>query len=189
MTAGDLVQYAKRRLSTPDPDMWADRDLEIYAAIPSAIQRLSVYVMRNPDLDVLLQQDYTVTLDGSGVGNLLTATGSITGVAGELLFEGIPFDTVIDSSNNILSYMPHYHDFLRPASIAFGYYCTVKDRILTRAIGTVVNSPADIVTAASPLTVTASYAPAAVTSIPTELGDNIIDMLVEVLQGSIRPTA
>lgn len=180
MTLNELVQRVKRRLTMMNP-AWAYGELEIMAAIPTGIQRLSVKVMRDPNMDVLLRQNYSVTLDASGVGNLLTATGAITGLAGEILFEGIPFDSVLDGDSNVLVYIPHYQDFLRPQPTVFGYYCTERERILTRAINTSVNGPLDIVGAPGPLTVTASFAPTNVTDVATELTDNLIDEVVGVV--------
>lgn len=183
MTANQLTQYTKRRLTAqPGGEVWADREMEIWGAVPTAIHELSVKVMMDPARRTLLQQIYTVALDGAGVGDLLAAAGSITAVAGEILQPGIPLGVVLDADSNRLVQIPHKDQFYSPAPTVFGYYCLADyGKILTRAINAQVNNPLDIISVNGPLTITASYAPAAVDNVPAEIQDDLVGIHVEVL--------
>lgn len=182
MTANELVQYAKRRLAAlPESSGWPLQEIAIASCIPAAIHEFANRVMHDDAQRGLLQQIYTVVLDGAGEGNLLTPPGSVTGLAGEILQEGVYLGVVLDGDNNILAPLRHYLDFLRPQPVVYGYY-NLSDKIIrTRAINLQVNVPLDIVSATSPLTITASYAPANVTDIPVELQDDLVGYLVEVV--------
>lgn len=190
MTLNELIQYAKRRLVI-DPllRLKTDIELDIAAAIPTAIHEMSIKVMRDAHLRPLLQQSYSVALDGSGIGNLLTATGSLTTNAGEILQEGVPMGLVRDAENNDLVWIPNLADFYRPAPTVFGYYTLVAQRIYTRAISAQVNSIADIVSAPTPLTVIASFAPAEVADVPEEIEDDLVGHVVEVVLRKIGAPA
>ena len=48
------------------------------------------------------------------IGDLLAASGSVTGNTGEILGEGVYAGVVRDADNNILQPLMHYADFLRP---------------------------------------------------------------------------
>ncbi|MCI0748167.1 MAG: hypothetical protein L0Y58_22400 [Verrucomicrobia subdivision 3 bacterium] len=188
MTLNELVQYTKRRLvGVPGGEVWADREIEIAATIPAALQELGAQVLRDRHRRNLLQQSYSVALDSAGIGNLLTAIGGITGTAGEILQDGVALGVVRDAENNVLVWLPNYDDFLRPASIAFGYYTLVAARIYTRAVGVAVTPSLDIAPAATPLTVFSSYAPAAVSGVPKELEDDTISILTEILMRQVSP--
>jgi len=151
------------------------------ACVDQALASLAQKVMEDDSYRSLLQQTYSVALDASGVGDPLAATGSITGVAGEILMDGIRFGAVTDGSNNILKPLTHYSDFLGPQLTVFGYYCLKDRKILTRAIDAVVNGPADIQSAATPLSVVASFQPAVVDNVPAELEDMAIQELVSIV--------
>lgn len=180
MTKEELIERAKRHLNLPDAE------IEIAACIMVAGNELADEVMNDAYMRALLQQTYSVPLDGNGQGDLLAATGSITGVAGEILIDGVRSGVVLDNDGNQLQPLLHYNDFLRPQPAVYGYYCVKdRDKILTRAIGQQVNAPSDVVGASGPLTITASYAPEAVTSFPPELDDKLVRKLVDVVSRTI----
>ena len=182
MTADQLVEYVTRRLHAASPtNEWAKNRVNILAAIPAGIHELARKVMFDPSLRPLLQQDYSVSLNGSGVGDLLAATGSVTSAAGDILLDGVHLGVVRDADGNLLVNIPHYRGFLRPQPTVFAYYCLVDRKIYTRALNTAVNLPTDIVSVTGPLTVTANFAPASVTHIPTEIEDDLVGHVVEVL--------
>lgn len=177
MTFPELVERAKRQLNAPE------LEVNLAACVMQASGRLAQKVMRDGSLRGLLQQEYSVTLDANGEGNLLTATGSVTSTAGEILIEGVKFGVVLDFDGQKLHPLLHYHDFIAPQNVAYGYYC-IKDKatILTRARGQQVNTASDIQSASGPLTITASYTPAAVTAFPEELADMLVDELCAVVR-------
>lgn len=182
MTADQLVEYVTRRLQAAAPtNEWPKNRLNIAAAIPAAIHELAMEVMRDDARRSLLQQDYSVSLNGAGVGDLLAATGSVTSAAGEVLLGGVHLGSVRDADGNLLVNIPQYRDFQRPQPTIFAYYCLVDRKIYTRAINTPVLSPSDIVGVSGPLTVTASFAPASVANVPTEIEDDLVARVVEVL--------
>ena len=188
MTIADLIERSKRLLGagSGSPDVWAKAEIDLAACVNIAVHEMAVDVMNDNARRGLLQQNYSVTLDGSGIGDLLAATGSVTSTAGEILQDGVYFGVVRDADNNILQPIYHFADFYRPQPTVFGYYCLVNKKIHTRAISVGVNGPADIVSAATPLTVTASYAPASVANIPGELEDETVKKLVTVITRKIE---
>src|SRR5262245_63728036 len=98
MTKDALIERAKRRLNAgqPQPHIWPENEIELAACVNDALGSLARIVMDDDRFRSLLQQTYSVPLDASGVGDPLTVTGSVTGVAGEILMDGIRFGTVID---------------------------------------------------------------------------------------------
>lgn len=183
MTSAELIDRTKRQLNAgqDQPRNWAENEIELAASVLQAIGELSHRVMRDSSLRPLLQQLYAVSLSPAGEGDLLLATGSITGNAGEILMEGIHLGVVRDADNNILVPLVHYSDFLRPLPTVYGYYC-LKDRVIaTRAIGVAVSSPADIQSVNSPLTITASFSPREVDDFPPELHDLLVFALCDVV--------
>jgi hypothetical protein len=190
MTFSELVERAKRQLNAgqPQPHVWPDSEIDIAACVRQASSQLAHKVMRDESLRALLQQEYEVTLDGAGEGDLLAATGSITSVAGEILLEGIQHGIVLDADTNPLQYIQNYADFLKPQPTVYGYY-HLKDKatILTCAINTPVDDLGDIVSAPSPLTITASYTPADVDDFPPELEDPLVQELVSVIAVKLKP--
>jgi len=190
MTKDELVERAKRQLNAgqPEPRVWPDAEIDIDAAIMVASNKLADEVMYDPYERALLQQTYSITLDGSGQGDLLSATGSITGLTGEILQDGIRSGNVLDFDGNQLQPLLHYADFLKPQPTVYAYY-TIKDRdkILTRRIGQQVNGVADIQGVNGPLTIVASYAPDNVSSWPSELEDRLVQALVDTVAQKITP--
>lgn len=188
MTLNELVEYAKRRLSAGQPRgvPWADDDLEIAAAVPSAAHELAVEVMRDDRRRGLLQQQYTITLDGFGVGDPAGVNGSVTSAPDELLFEGIPLGMVLDAAGVPLHHIRHYADFISPQPLQLGYYTLRDGKIHTRLAGVPVQSSVDVVSAAGPLTVLASYSPASVTDWPAELEDDLVSKLVTVIARKVE---
>lgn len=189
MTKSELVERAKRQLNAgqPQPHLWPDSEIDLAACVKQAISDLSVEVMRDSTRRTLLQQTYSVTLDGSGVGDLLAATGSITSNAGEILMEGVKYGVVLDADSNPLKPLVHYSDFLSPQQLVYGYYCLKDRKILTRAIDTVVNGPLDIVGVTSPLTITANFEPAEVDDVPSELEAELVNALCKVVTLKVTP--
>lgn len=188
MTLNELVEQAKRRLSAGAMRgaPWADEDLEIAATVPAAAGELAVDVMRDNRRRGLLQQSYTITLDGLGVGTLTGVNGSVTSQPNEMLFEGIPLGVVLDASGTQLHHIPHYQDFCSPQPLQLGYYTLRDGKIHTRLAGVPVRSAIDIVSAAGPLTVIASYSPANVADWPAELEDDLVSKLVTVIARKVE---
>lgn len=183
MTKPELIDRAKRQLNAggQPPRVWPESEIDIGACVMQAISEVADKAMRDGALRTLLQQVYSVTLDGSGVGDLLAATGSITGVAGEILMEGIKYGVVIDAENNILHLVEHYADFLRPQALVFDRYCLKDRKIHTCRKDILINGPADIQGVTGPLAITASFSPLSVTHIPPELEDVTVHALCGIV--------
>jgi hypothetical protein len=186
-----LIETARRVLlaNTP-PSQIPQGNLEIdLAAIKdTACQVLAARIAKDPGRFYLLQQDYSVALDGSGVGDFLTATGSITGDA-DIYADSIPMGNVQDAYNNSLIYIPHLFDFYRPASTQFAYYTLQDRRIRTRAIATAVQSAADIVGVVGPLTITASFISTDLTYWPDQFFDDLVATIVNIAQTKLAAPA
>lgn len=184
MSFDELVELAKRRLSagSAPPRVWSDAELGLAACVHTASSELSLEVMRDSARRALLQQDYPVSLDPvTNEGDLLAAIGSITTLAGEIILEGVDYGIVQDADGNILVLIPQYPDFFRPQAMAFAYYTRKnKGKILTRAKGKQVYSPADVLPVNGPLVITASYTPALVTGWPPELTDDLVSKTVAI---------
>jgi hypothetical protein len=188
MTANELIERARRQLNAgqPQPHTWLESEIDIAACVMQARNVLAYKVMRDPSRRGLLQQEYTVTLDANGEGDLLTDVGSVSGVAGELLIEGVRLGVVIDTDGNIVYPILNYADFLRPQSVHFPHY-TIKDgaTILTRAKDTQVTGPLEIVGVNGPLTITASYEPESVEDWPPELEADLVIELVNIVAAKL----
>ena len=182
MTTAELIERAKRQMG----GAWPDHEVDLAATIHQATSDVAYAVLSDVSRRTLLQQSFSVTLNASGEGDLLAATGSITGNAGEILVGGL--QVVRDNDNNILRRIQHYHDFLGPAYPVYAYY-TIRNKatIATRAINVPVNGPADIQSVSSPLTITANYEPATVDLFPPELEPDLVDALCKRLL--LKPNA
>ena len=192
MTKPELLERAKRQLNAgqAEPRLWPESEIDLAACVMQASAKLAQRVMRDNALRGLLQQEYTINLDASGEGDLLTAIGSVTTVAGEILLEGVHIGAVLDAEGQKLHPLTHYSDFIAPQLTAFGYYL-IKDKstILTRARGVNVATSFDIQSASGPLTITASYTPASVDDFPAELEDMLVNALVEIVSVKIPANA
>lgn len=175
MTKPELIERAKRQLS-----LGPESEVDLGACVMQALSDVSHMAMKDDSLRGWLQQTYPVTLDASGVGDLLAAVGDLTGNAGEILIEGIRYGVVIDADNNILQPLTHYSDFLRPQPTVYAYYCLKDREIHTRALGQQVNSPVDVLSVTGPLSITASFTPTDVGDIPPELEEPLIHSLVRI---------
>src|SRR5262245_38871982 len=105
MTFAELVERAKRQMNAGEAGTaWPDSELDMSACVMQAQSQLAQRVMRDDALRSLLQQEYTLTLDSSGEGDLSAAVGSI---AGDILLEGVRFGVVIDNDRNVLKPLRH----------------------------------------------------------------------------------
>lgn len=179
MTFAELVERAKRQCA------WPEGEINLAACVMQAASRVAKNVMADASLCGLLQQEYSVTLNASGEANLLSVTGSVTGVAGEIMIEGVKYGVVLDADGHQLHPLKFYKDFVSPQATQYGYYC-IKDKatILTRARDQQVNTALDIQSANGPLTVTANYTPASVDNFPEELEDMLVDELCRIVMSS-----
>lgn len=191
MTLAELVERAKRRLIAGQsvPREWAENELEIVSAIPTAAHAVARKVMNDDAKRSLLQQVYSVTLNGSGEGNLQTATGSITTLAGEILLDGVMVGSVHDNDGNRLVAVRHYYDFIAPRTKVFPEYCLKANIIATCIAGVFVTVPADIQGVNGPLSILASYTPSLVTGFPNELTDDLVDELTALMLSKVPAAA
>lgn len=192
MTKNQLVERAKRRLNAgaPKPHVWPENEIELAACVNDALHELSDAVMHDDARRSSLQQNYTVALDANGEStDLLTSAGSVTGEVGEIVLKGIYLGLVRDSNNDILEPVFHYRDFVSPQPTVYPKYL-LKNRILaTCAKDIEVNGPADIQSAAGPLTITASFTPKNVDDVPLEEEDALVAHLCEVVTRKIPADA
>lgn len=179
----DLVEFAKRRIlagmAPGSPS--ADIDLEVMANVPAASNLAATRVMRNGALRPRLQQVYSVSLDSSGIGDLSTATGSMTGAPDEILLEGISLGSVIDNNGVVVVPLPQYTDFISPQPTVFPYYhINSQKQILTRAVSNQVYTANDIQSGAGPLSIRASFNPSDLQYWPSECQTDLVNALVEI---------
>lgn len=186
MQFAELVERARRQLNAgqPQPHVWVESEIDLAACVMQAKDALARQVMMDGSRRAWLQQVFALALDGNGRGDLSAATAAI---AGEILLDGVRVGAVIDADGNKLQPLLHYSDFLSPQAVVFGYYC-LKDRaILTRAINQQASGPLEIVGASSPLTITASYVPTAVSDFPVDLEADLVQALVDIVATKIKP--
>lgn len=184
MTKNELVERAKRRLNAGEakPHIWPESEIEIAACVNDALHELSSAVMMDDMRRAWLQQNYTVTLDANGEStDLLTAVGSVTGEAGEIILEGIHYGLVRDADNNILKPLFHYLEFVSPQPVVWPYYLMKNSVMATRALGVEVNGPADIQSVNGPLTITASFTPINVDDVPLAEEDALVEHLCRIV--------
>lgn len=187
-----LVEYAKRRIlaGMPDGSPWADIDMEIAANVTAASNLAATRVMRNPLLRPRLQQVYSITLDGSGVGDLSTANGSITTTADEILVEGIYLGSVVNADGIVVVPLPHYTDFISPQFTVFPYYhVNEQKKILTRSSGNQVFTANDVQGLSGNLSIRASYNPGDVAQWPAEIQNDLINALCELTLAKVPGAA
>lgn len=184
MNFTQLTERAKKTLNAgqPEPRIWAENEIELAACVNQAKSQVARAVMRDDKRRSLLQQEYSVTLDSSGVGDLLTATGAIPG---EMMMEGIEWGAVVDGNGDIIQLLTHYHDFIRPQDTNYAYCCRKERSIHTRASGVQVLGPNDIQGLSGTLTITASFEPESVDDFPSELEPDLVAALCDV----VRPNA
>lgn len=186
ITLDELIERAKRLAgAAASPDLWARAELNLAACVPIAIHECAEEVIGDPLMNSYLQQDYSVALNGSGVGSLLTATGSVTSAA-DMLLDSIVEGRVKDADGNVLVYYPHKDSFYGPLSTLYGYYCLAGRSILTRAVGVQCNTEAEVQSAATPLTVTGTFAPSSLTYWPDQLADELAKKLVTVAMRKVE---
>jgi len=180
MTTSELIERSKRQLNAgqPEPRVWPTSEIDIAACVLQARDAVARKAMMDDSKRAWLQQVFTLALDSSGVGLLSAATAAISG---EILLDGIRLGVVIDGDGNILQPILHYADFLRPQSTAYGYYNLKDGAAHTRAINTPVNGPLDIIGAPGPLSITASYVPAAVDDFVQDLEPDLVQALVQIV--------
>ena len=184
----DVITQAKMRLNAGSPgNFWQDYEIEIGACLSQALSEFSHDILEDAYHRSLLQQTYSVTLDGSGVGDVLAATGSVTGVAGEVMNEGILVGTVEDATGEVLQPLMSYQAFISPQAPVFGYYHLSGRKILTRAKGVSVSLPADIQGATGPLTIVANFTPNDCASVPGEIVNDLVETLCRVAMAKIKP--
>ena len=186
MTKPELIELAKRRLSAGEaaPRLWAENELEIAAAVDTALQDLAADVMHDPERRAWLQQAFTLELDqdaADGTANLKDAVG---GKPGDLLLEGLLYGRVIDNEKNILWPLRNLSAFYSPQPTFKGYYCLAARKLYTRAKAAQVNSPEDVQGAPGPLTIIANYIPRNVEDVPAPITSDLVDKLVETIRNS-----
>ena len=188
MTFPELCERAKRLAGagSPSPDIWAQSEIDLAACKDIALNELANETMRDDARRHLLQQSYSVTLDANGEGDIIAATGAVTGAA-DIIPESIFFGNVRDAENNVLVPLYHYSDFLKPQITAFAYYCLKGRKIATRAIGMYVAKSEDVVTAPSPLTILASHSSTDLTYWSSEFDEKIVEKLVTVVTRKLEP--
>lgn len=179
LVSDDVVLQSKRRLVAMFGAEWDEKEIDLFATLPTALSMLARKVLENDAKRHLLQQDYTVTLT-AGVGNLLTATGSLTSSA-DIIADGVYWGVVQDADGNILQPIKNYASFLRPQPLVFDYYCLKGERIHTRSKTQQVSVPSDVTGVTSPLTITANFEPKVCTVVPDELEDDLIECLMEAV--------
>ena len=190
ITTDELVERAKRLVEAgASPSVWARAELDLAACITLAVQECSEQNANNPEMRALLMQPYSVSLNSSGFGDLLAATGSLTGAA-DIFWNTVAFGTVVDVDGNELVYLPNLFDFYRPQSTLFGYYTLANRGIYARAVASQVNVPSDVQPPSGPLTVTACFAPADLQYWPTQLNDDLVRKLAHIViaKGEEAPT-
>lgn len=186
ITKDEIIERAKRLAGAGvSPDIWARAELDLAACLNIAVHELSEDVMRDDYRRAYLQQDYSVAVNSAGVGSILAATGTVTGAA-DILLDSIQYGRVKDADGNVLVWYPHKDSFYNPLPTVFGYYCLSGRSILTRAIAAQCTSEADVQPAATPLTITASYAPSDLAYMPDQLGDDLAKQLVTVVTRKVK---
>ena len=180
LVTNDIILIASRRLQAASGmAITPDIEIDIAAQMQSALAALAKMTMANDAKRGLLQQDYTIALT-AGIGNLITATGAIT-TAADMLMDGVYWGVVIDADGDILQPLKNYSAFLKPQPLIYSYYCLRGERIHTRSRFQQVNYPSDVTSVTGPLTITANFEPATCEVVPNELGDDLIECLVNLV--------
>ena len=160
-----------------NPNVWLNQEAEAIAAIPYAMHQLTERASNDPMKRALLSQEYSVTLS-SGVGDPTTATGGITSAA-DMYVHSMEQWSVRDESSNVLQYVRNYNDLAGYLPTFYGYFSLYAQRLYTRQINT-----GSLTSTTGPLTVGAMFIPtvgASTTTLPTELDDDAVRILAEIL--------
>lgn len=180
MTDLELTRRAIMVLAAgqPSPAPVLEQEAELAALIPQALQSLADEVAKDVNRAPLLMQDYTVNLT-SGVGDVLTQTGSITSNA-DILYWSIPYNVVRDTLTNLrLVYIPNKEQFEGYLMPGYWYYTLANQKIYTRSATSGDYFYSDRYDVQGPLTVTANFIPTTA-DIPATLENDAVDLLVKI---------
>lgn len=168
----------------PSPNPLLDQEAEVSAVIPQAMQSLADEVAKDSNRAPLLMQEYTVDLVG-GAGDLLTATGSITGNE-DILLWSIPFTNVRDTATNQkLVYIAQKEQFEGYLMSGYYYYTLANQKVYTRSAisGDYFNS--DRYDVQGPLTVTCNFVPTTA-DLPTTLENDAVDIMIKIVMSKVQ---
>lgn len=147
---------------------WGQR-ARILVLAQNALQVLADKISHDAKRRHLLQKEFSIVLT-NGVGPLAAA----------MLSAAIGYGSVRDGDGNVLTKVDNYNDLLRPLVAFYGYYNMTNNAVHTRQI-----SSLSLTDTTSPLTVFCSYIPLA-TEIPTELQNDAVDLLANMIQDEIK---
>lgn len=182
MTAQELVDKARFLLAAGQPDSaWLDVEVEAQLSIAQAMHDLGMMIAKDRWRFGLLQQDYSVPLNGStGAGDLIAATGALTSAA-DMIWDSVPQGRVKDANDAALVYVPDVAEFESYVLPGFSYYTLYQQKIYTRtSTGTYATDKTGVI---SPVTVTANFFPALTSAVtlPAQLEDEAVQSLIRVL--------
>lgn len=191
MTAAELIDKARFLLAAGNPDSpWYQMEIEANLVMPQAMHILGMAVANDPRRFGILQQQYSVSLNFLGLGNLATTSGALTARA-DIIWETVGRGHVRDANNEKLIYVPEFAQFVGYLLPGYQYYTLSQQQIFTRIVSAgYYNGDSTGVT--GPLTVTASYFPYVGTvtdanTLPTELQDDAVEHLARILQIKYEP--
>lgn len=195
-TSQEIAQRALFLLAAGDADSpWFALEVEANLAISQAMQELGLAIADHPTRYGLLQQDYTVTLDGvTGAADLTMVTGVITGLA-DIIWEKVKEGRVKDATSTPLHFIPDVFEFEGDVLLGLNYWTTYQSKIYTRGSeGGSYESDKGTIAAAGNITVTASYYPTIgnAASLPLELESDAVRILAKTLAAKftgLPPTA
>lgn len=187
MTAAEVSQRALLLLAAGDPNsIWLQMEVEAGLAQTLALEELGLTISNDSLRFGLLQQSYPITLT-SGNGQLVSATGSSTGVV-DMIWSSVPRGHVKDENGTRLIYIPNRYDFesyLLPGQL---YFTTYAGNIYTRSAASGDYS-SDKFAVIGPLDVLANYDPSVggMATLSPELNEDLVRLLARTLAAKYGP--
>lgn len=182
MTQSELSQRALLLLAAGNPDSpWLKMETEAGLAQEQALNELGDDVAADPSQFGLLQQTYTVTLNGTtGAGQLTSATGNSTSQV-DMIWTSVQRGHVKDTDGNKLLYVPNRYSFegyLLPGQL---YFTTYDGNIYTRTANG--DYASDRTGVQGPLNILANYYPTVggMATLSPELNSNLVRILARTL--------
>lgn len=131
-TAQELLDRALFLLAAGDANSpWLVQEFEASLAFNQALEELGRAIADDPKRYNLTVQDYPVTIDSSGIGDLTGAVGTFTGLA-DIIWDKVHRGQVEDSLGNALIFIPEIQEFQGHVLPGFNYYTIYQSRLYTR---------------------------------------------------------
>lgn len=173
LTTSDVLARVKPCIAPATPwDKWTRLDFDIAVAIPTALNRFGEKIAADlrPDIRNLLRKDFAVTIT-NGTGSLAAA---LTAAEPLIINEIMAGNAYVTNGTQPCQWLVDRAQLGLTRPPFFIYYCIDNSSVRT------LNTDRSLTSLNTTLTITSNYTPS-LTSVPFQLEDNFIDLVVEIM--------